>query len=126
LLTTTENRLADDNEWRLAERGRAEFSLGSEKIAVTSAQIVSGPYRRLVWSFYVVDGMITASLFEAKLLQARAVLLRQAPVAALVAVSASMDDPRDPAEAQLARFLAASQSLPRYLDALRGKAEPGV
>ena len=27
VLTTTENRLADDNEWRIAERDRAELSL---------------------------------------------------------------------------------------------------
>jgi exosortase A len=125
LLTSTENRLTDDNEWRIAERDRAELSLDGQKITVTSAEIVSGIHRRLVWSFYIVDGRITASLLEAKLLQARAVLLRQAPVAALIAVSASMDDPGDPAAGQLARFLAANQSLPGYVDSLRGRAEPG-
>ena len=124
LLTTTENRLADDREWRIAERGRAEFSLDGEKITVTSAEIVGGLHRRLVWSFYVVDGRITASLLKAKLLQARAVLLRQAPVAALVAISAIMDDPGDPAEGQLARFLAASQSLLGYLDSSSVGASP--
>jgi exosortase A len=119
MLTTTENRLADDLEWRLAERGEAVLSLGGEKIAVTSAEIVSGRNRRLVWSFFIVDGKITARLFEAKLLQARAVLLQRARVAALVAVSASMDDPGNPAEEQLIRFLAASQSLPQYVGSLR-------
>ena len=127
MLTTTENRLADDGDWRIAKRGEVVFSLGGEKIAVTSAEIVSGPHRRLVWSFYVVDGRITARLFEAKLLQARAVLLQRARVAALVAVSASMDDPGSPAEEQLTRFLAASQSLPQYVDSLRiAESEPGV
>jgi exosortase A len=127
MLTTTENRLADDDEWRIAERGEAVFSLGDEKIAVTSAEIVSGPRRRLVWSFYIVDGRITGRLIEAKLLQARAVLLQRGRVAALVAVSASMDDPGNPAELQLTRFLAASQSLPQYVDSLRiAEAEPGV
>ena len=127
MLTTTENRLADDGEWRIAERGEAVFSLGGEKFAVTSAEIVSGPRRRLVWSFYIVDGRITARLFEAKLLQARAVLLQRARVAALVAVSASMDEPANPAEEQLTRFLAASQSLPQYIDSLSiAASEPGV
>ena len=38
---------------------------------------------------------------------------------ALVAVSASMDDPQDPAAShQLARFLGASQPFPQYLDML--------
>jgi len=127
LLTTTENRLVDDGEWRIAERGETAFSLGGEEITVTSAEIVSGPRRRLVWSFYIVDGRITARLLKAKLLQARAVLLRGAPLAALVAISASMDDPGNPAEEQLARFLSANESLPRYLDSLRlVEAEPGV
>src|SRR6516165_7587867 len=103
------------------------LSLWGEKITVTSAEIVTGPRRRLVWSFYVVDGRITARLLEAKLLQARAVLLRRAGVAALVAVSASMDNPGNPAEDQLARFLAANESLPWYVDSLRlVEAELGV
>jgi len=124
MLTTTENRLADDRDWHIVEQGQATFSLAGERITATSAEIVSGPRRRLVWSFYVVDGRIAGRLFEAKLLQARAVLLHRARVAALVAVSASMDDPGNPAEEQLARFLAASQSLPRYVDSL-GIAETG-
>jgi Protein of unknown function (DUF3485) len=72
-----------------------------------------------VWSFYVVGGRITGSLLEAKLLQARAVLLEREPVAAFVAISASMDDPDDPAERQLSRFLAASRSFVKYLDRVR-------
>jgi EpsI family protein len=127
MLTTTENRLAGDGGWRVAESGETTLSLDGKQVTVASAEIVSGPRRQLVWSFYIVDGKITARLIEAKLLQARAVLLRRAPVAALVAFSASMNDPGDPAEGQLARFLAASQSLPRYVDSLRSaKTEPGV
>ena len=99
----------------MAERGQAEVAWGGEKTRVTRAEIVGGRYRRLIWSFYVIDGRIASGLIETKLLQARAVLLRRASVAALVAVSASMDDPHDPAAAQLARFLAASQPFPQYL-----------
>jgi len=117
-LTSSENRVADDRLWRVAQRGDAELSLADEKVGVTSTQIVSGPHRRLVWSFYLVDGKIVRGLLEAKLLQARAVLLRRAPVAAFVAVAASMDDPDDRAAGQLARFLRAMQPLPQYLDAL--------
>ena len=127
MLTTTENRLADDEQWRIAERGKTAVLLNGAKITVTSAEIVNGPHRRLVWSFYIVDGKITAGLLEAKLLQARAVLLRQTPVAALVAVSASMDDSGNPAGEQLARFLAASEPLPRYVDSLHlVAAQPGA
>jgi exosortase A len=117
-LTTTENRLFDDLRWRLAEPGRSEILLNGKKSAVASAEIVNGRHRRLVWSFYVVDGSIAVGLVEAKLAQARAVLFERAPVAAYVAISASMDDPDDPAEGQLTRFLGASEPFPRYLEAL--------
>ena len=117
-LTNTDNRIADDKLWREAEQAPVELSFGGEPVRVTATQIVSGPRRRLVWSFYIVDGKIVRGLLEAKLLQARAVLLRRAPLAAFVAVSASMDDPDRPAAVQLKSFLRAAQPLPRYLDAL--------
>jgi exosortase A len=117
-LTRTGNRVADDIQWHIAGYSRAETSLGGTKVAVASTEIVSGHRHRLVWSFYVIDGRIIASLVEAKLLQARAVLLAREPVAAFVAISASMDDPDDPAERQLTRFLAASEPFPRYIESL--------
>jgi exosortase A len=121
-LTNSDNRVVDDKVWQLADRGRAEISHGGRQVAVASSQIVSGPRRRLVWSFYLVDGEITAGLLQTKLLQARAVLLGRAPLAAFVAMSASEDDPDHRAAAQLTRFLQANQPLLSYLDALsRGK-----
>jgi exosortase A len=117
-LTKTGNRLADDKRWHITEYGRAEAILGNKPVTVASTQIVSGQRHRLVWSFYVVDGRITAGLIETKLLRARAVLADREPVGAFVAISASMDDPRDPAEQQLERFLAASQPPTEYLAAL--------
>ena len=116
-LTKTGNRLADDKLWHITGYGRAEVALGDKPTAVASTEIVSGQRHRLVWSFYVVDGRIAAGLLETKLLRARAVLLDREPVGAFVAISASMDDPKDPAEQQLTRFLAASQPLTEYVAA---------
>ena len=118
LLTTTANRLVDDLRWHIAGYGRTEASFAGRKVTVASTETVSGQRRRLVWSFYVVDGKIAAGLIETKLLQARAVLFERAPVAAFVAISASMNDPNDPAERQLERFLASSQPYPQYIEAL--------
>jgi exosortase A len=123
-LTRSENRIADGNQWQLVQRGRAQVTLNGERAAVASDIITRGGRRRLVWSFFVVDGKVVSGLLQAKLLQARAVLLRQAPLAALVAVSASMDDPDNPADKQLRDFLAASQPLAEYLASLRPR--PGV
>jgi EpsI family protein len=117
-LTRTGNRVADDIRWHIVGYGRTETTLAGARTAVASTEIVSGQHHRLVWSFYVLDGRTAVGLMEAKLLQARAVLLGRAPLAAFVAVSASMDDPNNPAEWQLARFLAASQPFPEYIASL--------
>src|SRR5204862_8055576 len=117
-LTKTGNRLADDKLWHITVYGRAEAGVRGKPTAVASTEIVSGQRHRLVWSFYVVDGRIAAGLLETKLLRARAVLLDREPVGAFVAISASMDDPKDPAEQQPTRFLAATQPLAEDLEAL--------
>ncbi len=124
-LTNSDNRIADDHAWREARQGPAEVAVDGAEVGVTSTQIVRGSYRRLVWSFYLVDRKIAAGLLRTKLLQARAVLLRRSPLAAFVAVSASMDDPSEPAQDQLERFLQSSQPLPRYLDKLSLQSDPG-
>ncbi|HEV2100873.1 MAG TPA: exosortase-associated EpsI family protein, partial [Stellaceae bacterium] len=59
-----------------------------------------------------------SGLLRAKLLQVRAVLLHHAPLAAFVAVSATMDDPDDRAAAQLERFLRATEPLPKFIKAV--------
>ena len=117
-LTKTANRLADDKLWHITGYGSAKATLDGKPTTVATAEIVSGQRHRLVWSFYVVDGRIAAGLLETKQLRARAVLLDREPVGAFVAISASMDDPKDPAEQQLTRFLAASEPLTEYLAAL--------
>jgi exosortase A len=114
-LTKTGNRLADDKLWHITGYGREEATLGGKPTTVGSTEIVSGQLHRLVWSFYVVDGRIAAGLLETKLLRARAVLLDPEPAGVFVAISASMDDPKNPAEQQLNRFLAASQPLTEYV-----------
>jgi len=117
-LTTTENRLADGSEWRIVKEGHTSFTINGRDVTANSAEIIAGRHRRLVWSFYVVDGTITAEGFEAKLLQAYSVVSERSPLAALVALSASMDDAGDPAERQLGRFLQDSQPFADYLAAL--------
>jgi len=118
LLTTMQNRLVDDLRWHIAKYGRAEISLGGKRAAVSATEIVSGQHRRLVWSFYVVGGRITSGILETKLLQARAALLESHPVAAFIAVSAGMDDPQNPPEEQLTRFLTANEDMAKYVRSL--------
>jgi exosortase A len=116
-LTKTDNRVADDHQWRIARQGRSEINVNGQQIQVVDTDIISGSRRGRVWSFYVVDGRIVAGLLQAKLLQLIAVLHQQSPVAAFVTIAAITDEPAT-ADRQLDSFLAASQSLPAYLDAL--------
>jgi exosortase A len=118
MLTRTENRVVDDVQWHVAGYGRVTAEIDGTQTPIATTEIVSGQRHRLIWSFYVLGGKIAGGLLDAKLLQPRAVLLDRQPLAAFVAISASMDDPDDPAERQLSRFLAASQSLPQYLASL--------
>jgi exosortase A len=117
-LTRTDNRIADDVTWQLQSQEQEQIRVGDSVAAVTRSRIVASLRRRLVYSFYIVDGAIAAGPIQAKLLQARAVLLRRASLAALVAVSASSDDPDFPASAQLRQFLEASRPLLGDLEAL--------
>jgi exosortase A len=123
-LTSSENRVADDRLWRIARQGRAQVDLAGAKVAVTRSELVRGPDRGLVWSFYVVDGRIAASLLEAKLLQLRAVLHQQQPVGAFVVVETNADHPSSNPEGNLGRFLATAQPLAQYIEALHRQAEP--
>ena len=117
-LTRTDNRIADDATWQLESQGQTQIRMGDNVAAVSSSRIVAGLHRRLVYSFYIVDGAIAAGPIAAKALQARAVLLRRVSLAAFVAVSASEDDPDFPASAQLGQFLEANRPLLGDLEAL--------
>ena len=117
-LTNSENRIADEKSWQVTRSDRVKAPIAGQPETINMVQMVSGPRRRLVWSFYIVDGEITTGLFEAKLLQARAVLLRRSPIAAFVAASASSTEFEDQAVDQLQRFFEASQPTQRLLTAL--------
>jgi exosortase A len=117
-LTSTENRVADGRRWTVVRQGRAPVVLAGRRLEVTRSEIAGGDRRRLVWSFYVVDGRIAAGLLEAKLLQLRALLRQRRPVGAFVAVAAGMDGTGQNPTTQLAGFLRASANLPDWLAAL--------
>jgi exosortase A len=117
-LTNSENRIADEKIWQFIRSDSVEAPIAGQPETIDTVQMVSGPQRRLVWSFYIVDGEITTELFEAKLLQARAVLLRRSPIAAFIAASAISTESGDQAVNQLQRFFEASQPTQRLLTAL--------
>lgn len=85
--------------------------------------------RRLVWSWYWVDGTFTGDPRIAKLLQVRGLLLRGSGAAAVVAVSAVADGPAGEARAlgALRGFVTAQRDLSSTLvAAAAGSTDPAV
>jgi len=114
-LTASDNRIAEEHRWHVSESGSFTAPIAGRQTTVRRWVLADGRARRLAWSFFVVDGTITDRPLIARLLQAQAVLLRRAPVAAFVAVSTGMADSPFLAEARLTSFLAADRTLADYV-----------
>jgi exosortase A len=118
-LTSTDNRIAGGRQWRIVRQQRRWVTLDGTRMPVVETEIVSGARRRLVWSFYIADGRISAGIFHAKLFQLRALFAAKRPVGALVAIATPLASSDRTAEARLAQFLVASQPFPSYMRSLQ-------
>ena len=124
-LVRSQNRVFEEDNWVRTTLGTADAVIDGNPVRVNAAQIRSGNRNRLVWSFYVVDGMVTGSAAEAKLRQARAILEGRSEISAFVAIA--VDDPGTPdshPDRDLAAFLGAMEPLDRYLNTARQTATP--
>lgn len=122
-LVRSENRIAAEDAWPRSTLGSTRIELNGRPVAVSTAEIHKGRRALLVWSFYVVDGVITASPAEAKLIQARAIVTGRDSVSAFVAVATPLGTGGTSAARQvLTSFLNAMGSLPAYLERVRADA----
>lgn len=94
----------DDKIWRIA-RSSTSTAAGIE---VRETELFSGPVRRLVWSWYVVDGKPFTSDTRAKLQTVAALLSGRGDHSAFAAISVPLDGNLDGARAALS---AAARSL---------------
>lgn len=120
-LVRSENRIADEDVWARSTLSSTRVDLAGRPVTVSVAEIHNGANARLVWYFYVVDGTITASPAEAKLIQARAIVAGRDSVSAFVAIATPLDGNAAAARQVLASFLDAMGSLPAYLDRVRAE-----
>lgn len=82
--------------WQRLSSGRVRLTLDGAEVDVGETRLVNAAQtRRIVWSWYWVDGAFTGDDRVAKLLQARALLFGNPDAGALLAVSAEYDDPLD-------------------------------
>jgi EpsI family protein len=116
-LIRSENRVADGMAWRIASRtGTVALPGGGQLVNVS--EIVSGDRRRLVLSYFVVDGVATPGVVSAKLYQLLNLFSTRPPVSALVAIAIDMPDRTRPPMATAAQFLSAMSTFPGDLRAL--------
>jgi exosortase A len=81
--------IADPEIWQVADTGRVFVPIVGQTVAVNTAMLKRQGFSRSVWWFYVIDGKVTASSLEARLLHARAALLSGQHVETFVAISAA-------------------------------------
>src|SRR5207248_4365801 len=81
--------IADPEIWQVADTGRVFVPIEDQAVAVNTAMLRRQGFSRSVWWFYVIDGQVTASSLEARLLHARAALLSGQHVETFVAISAA-------------------------------------
>jgi exosortase A len=113
-----ENRVANEARWGIATGRSGTIDVSGEAQRVNISEIVSGERRRLVVSFYVVDGVATAGMLSAKLYQLRSLPSPRRQLSAFVAIAIDMPDRTRPPMATAARFLAAMGTFPSDLRAL--------
>lgn len=121
-LVRSENRIADEDVWARSTLSSTRIELAGQPVTLSVAEIHNGGNARLVWYFYVVDGVITASPAEAKLIQARAIVVGHDSISAFVAIATPLDAGVAAARQTLTSFLDAMGSLPVYLDHIRADA----
>jgi EpsI family protein len=113
-LIRSDNRVADMERWSIAGRGRPTVRIGGRDVRVVETELAGGGgARRLVWSFYALDGIATSTVLEAKRHEVKAYFDRSGCPSAFIAVAVDLNSAAGP-EA-LERYLAAMEPLPAYL-----------
>jgi exosortase A len=110
--------IADDVHWHRSTYTQAHAEIDGRDTMVGATEITNGESKLLVWHFYVVDGVVAVSPFQAKLVQLRGLFRFNDHVDAFVAV-ATEETGREPPAQVLQRFLGAMGPLSAYVGALK-------
>jgi len=90
--------------------------IGGRSVQVNETVLVSGSgngARRLIWSFYAMDGLMTSTVLQAKRHQVEAYFARNGCPSAFIAVAVDLNSAAGPET--LERFLAGMESPSGYL-----------
>ena len=106
-LVSSSNRLVgpDDDAWRQIRTSANVVALDSGDFSVTEGWLVGRGERRLVWTWYWIDGTMTTSPYRAKFMEMTSKLLGTSPPAAGISLSAPIQSDEDAARRIMAAFL---------------------
>lgn len=119
-LVRSQNRIVDETHWTHATVGRAAAVIDGRPVEVNAAIISASGQRRLVWYAYIVDGHVTASVLDAKLRQARAILFGRSSCSAFLALATDVATDPEQAAVTLGAFAAAMAPMNDYLGHVAG------
>ncbi len=123
-LIASQNHLADPTTWRRIEQGRLKNPTAKGPARLIRSVFTNGTRKRLVWSWYWVDGRFTSSPLLAKLLEAKTTLAWGDPRAAEIAIAVDLGDEPEKAAAVLTRFLTHGPDLAAVLAQARWRPDP--
>ncbi len=86
-LIRSENRDADERVWTFNSASRGNLRFDDQKVLVTVSKWFRGRHSRIVWSFFIVNGIATGSSFGAKWAQVRNLFHGNRCASAYVALS---------------------------------------
>lgn len=113
-LVRSSNRDADERQWNFDSARNADLPAGGRAVRARLSTWIRGGEKRLVWSFYVVNGKIVSTPWNAKLEAILAYFAARRCVPAYVAFSTkALSDPDSARET--GRFLSAMRPLSSYL-----------
>ncbi len=114
-LVRSNNRLANEKDWKLNSSRFETLDIGGRTIPVTVTTIGGASRKLTVWSFYVVGGSTEASVWSVKLRQLRDYFSNGNCASAFVAMAAESTGSRTADDLEATRYLSAMQPLPAYL-----------
>ncbi len=104
-LLNPENYVADGRKWVQLDDRQARVEIDGRALSVRETRIASGHGDRLVWSWYWIADGLTSNPYQARLLQAKAILLGRPQGSAVIALAADYGPDRGAAAAVLQDFL---------------------
>jgi exosortase A len=113
-IVRSNDRDADEHSWSFNSANTGELEFSGRPVPVRVSTWLHGSRKRVVWSFYVVNGRPIAGALQAKWEALRSYLTNSPCLPAYIALSTEVNDDKATVKS-VGSLLAATQPLARYL-----------